>query len=331
MARLAIAFNSLRMKPDPALAASQQQVIESAQSRRGASRTAQYLRGKGLGDVADLLETGAIDAKTALSYAKEGDSYSSVSGAQLNQMYPGSTYDDKKMYSVNTATGKIAGIGGGDTVIDISNKAESTYLSTLSGNKAERVSAMISGVDVAKNQIKKLNQTFQVLDEGKATTGFASNLRTDINRAISLVFGGDTEAAAKADDTQVLNALLGSDVFPMIKALGIGARGLDTPAEREFLREVMTGTTSMEENALKELTYLRKKYALRALTEWNEKLDSGYFGKAVDEDPMTFQHIDISELNQYTSPYELMREKQDAMLSPSKGKVGSADDPLGIL
>ena len=37
-------------------------------------------------------------------------------------------------------------------------------------------------------------------------------------------------------DIQEQDRLVGSEDFPLTKALGIGARGLDTPAEREFLR-----------------------------------------------------------------------------------------------
>jgi hypothetical protein len=37
-------------------------------------------------------------------------------------------------------------------------------------------------------------------------------------------------------DIEEQDRLVGSEAFPLIKALGIGARGLDTPAEREFLR-----------------------------------------------------------------------------------------------
>ena len=48
-------------------------------------------------------------------------------------------------------------------------------------------------------------------------------------------FTGMNEAVEKATNTQLLEALLGSDVFGMIAILGIGARGIDTPAERDFL------------------------------------------------------------------------------------------------
>ena len=58
-------------------------------------------------------------------------------------------------------------------------------------------------------------------------------------------------------------------MFPMIGALGIGARGLDTPAERKFLQRVMTGEISMEGSALEQLTRLRQKYSTLLIQDYN--------------------------------------------------------------
>ena len=61
-------------------------------------------------------------------------------------------------------------------------------------------------------------------------------------------------------------------VFPMIKALGIGARGMDTPAEREFLRQVMTGTISMNKATLIKMTKLRRDISERVVKKYNKRL-----------------------------------------------------------
>ena len=47
-------------------------------------------------------------------------------------------------------------------------------------------------------------------------------------------------------NTQVVNAFMQRGVFRAIKELGIGARGIDTPAERTFLIQVLTGNTDMD-------------------------------------------------------------------------------------
>ena len=74
---------------------------------------------------------------------------------------------------------------------------------------------------------------------------------------------------------QYLEALLGSQVFAMIKTLGIGARGLDTPAERDFLIQVMTGKRSDDKEAIMRMTRLRREIATDAILKWNEKVQNG--------------------------------------------------------
>jgi hypothetical protein len=88
---------------------------------------------------------------------------------------------------------------------------------------------------------------------------------------------GSEDAMVAASGTQILEALLGSDVFPLIKSLGIGARGLDTPAEREFLQKVMTGDITMTGDALEQLTRMRQKYSVRLIQRFNQRLKDGHY------------------------------------------------------
>lgn len=119
-------------------------------------------------------------------------------------------------------------------------------------------------------QIDKLNTVLNTLNNGKPNVGFLSSMQQGFDRAWAAF--GNKESMIAAEDTQFLSALLGSDVFPYIQSLGIGARGLDTPAEREFLQQVMTGTVKMEGAALEQLTRLRQKYTVRAIQEHNRRL-----------------------------------------------------------
>jgi hypothetical protein len=68
-----------------------------------------------------------------------------------------------------------------------------------------------------------------LIESGNATLGIGSSFRQDIDRMKA--FFGDEDAIKSASSTALLNALLGQDVFGAISSLGIGARGLDTPAE----------------------------------------------------------------------------------------------------
>jgi len=57
--------------------------------------------------------------------------------------------------------------------------------------------------------------------------------------------------------------------------LGIGARGLDTPAEREFLLAVMVGTATMTTNTLYEMAQRRIDMAEMNMSKYNSALSSG--------------------------------------------------------
>jgi hypothetical protein len=134
-----------------------------------------------------------------------------------------------------------------------------------------------SGEAAAENLLK-INETLNELRTGKAFTGQFADLQTNIAKA-QAKFADDKKAGKRVTDTEYLDALLGSDVFPMISSLGIGARGLDTPAEREFLRKVMTGTVGLERDTLIKLTETRKNIAERAVKKYNAKVESGELNK----------------------------------------------------
>ena len=73
----------------------------------------------------------------------------------------------------------------------------------------------------------------------------------DISEETKRIFEktGLTREALK--NTQVVNALMRRGVFRAIKELGIGARGIDTPAERDFLIQVLTGDSNMDIESFK--------------------------------------------------------------------------------
>ena len=125
----------------------------------------------------------------------------------------------------------------------------------------------------ATASLDKTGEVLDILETGEASTGMFAGLDLVKNRFLS-VFGNE-EARKSATKTQVLEAFLGSDVFPMIKALGIGARGLDTPAEREFLINVMTGAKEMNKEAIIKLTELRRGINESVVEKYNKRLADG--------------------------------------------------------
>ena len=210
-----------------------------------------------------------------------------------------STFEEKKTY-IEGLTGKIDPTTGeaytqstldgmvallltpGGVNIDFgaqdSFEAELGKLLAVEQNNEVKISEMSRDALIKTNGV--LTQLNQLDADGNriVNTGFFSSMKQGFDKVFAAF--GDENAMKAATGTEMLEALLGSDVFPLIKSLGIGARGLDTPAEREFLQKVMTGTIKMEGDALEQLTRLRQKYSVRAIKLYNSRLkDAGVDGK----------------------------------------------------
>jgi len=162
------------------------------------------------------------------------------------------------------------------TEITIDQKGQGEYAKVVGAKTAEEDVSFVNTVEKAADTLPKINETLKLLKTGDITTGFGAEFLLNVNRVRSQLMA-DKKAGKTVTDTQVLDAMLGSEVFPMIDALGIGARGLDTPAEREFLRGVFTGTIQMNKETLVRLTEIRKNVAERAVSKFNKRLGEGYF------------------------------------------------------
>jgi hypothetical protein len=192
------------------------------------------------------------------------------------------TADEKKQsglpvdrpYQISATTGKISEIGAGPQSVVNVLPAEGERQKGYGKYGVEENTRIFDAGRKAVNNIGKINETLNLLEQGSATTGLGADIINNINRA-QVLFTGSKKKINEVSDTELLNSLLGADVFPQIGALGIGAKGLDTPAEREFLRQVMTGTINMNKETLVRLTKLRKKYEERSLGEYNKAVDEG--------------------------------------------------------
>jgi hypothetical protein len=151
---------------------------------------------------------------------------------------------------------------------------QTKYDETLGTIRAKQDADLVETASKSKNNISKIDMTLNQIQKSDAITGFGADIQKNVNRFKAKVLN-DAKAGKQVADTEILDAFLGSDVFPQIGALGIGARGLDTPAEREFLRQVMTGTISMDKNALIRMTQIRRDIEKRAIDRYNSAVDSG--------------------------------------------------------
>jgi len=169
---------------------------------------------------------------------------------------------------------------------------ESEYSKVVGKAVAERQVSQVKAAESAVDNILKINDTLTQLKDSDAITGFGAELFTNVER-VKTKFLNDKAAGKKVTDTEVLDAMLGSDVFPMIQSLGIGARGLDTIQEREYLRSVMTGTITMNKDALIEITQIRLNIAERAINKYNEKVDKGEFNKYFEAQGVAPRRIEM--------------------------------------
>lgn len=159
-------------------------------------------------------------------------------------------------------------------VTNVTIEGEKAFYKAGGEASAKNMMEQQSAAQAALTGIQKTDDLISHLETSDAITGLGADYLKDWERAKVFV-SGNLKAGKKVSDTELLDALMGSEVFPMVKALGIGARGLDTPAEREFLRQVMTGTTTMNKDTLTRMAELRRKYLTKTVEAWNSKVESG--------------------------------------------------------
>jgi hypothetical protein len=138
--------------------------------------------------------------------------------------------------------------------------------------ETEVVDEALASARKAIPQLREVQNSLKILYEGKPITGLGAEYSKNFARLGSLVSGRPSQ---EVQDTELLEALLGRDVFSYIQSLGIGARGLDTPNERVFLQGVMSGEIGMSQDTLIRMTEMREKYLREGLEAVNERINSG--------------------------------------------------------
>jgi hypothetical protein len=275
----------MEMLPDDPVAVQQlsdiyRQVQESAAKvASDQALTTQRLReNEGASPVQQLLRTGKFTPASVAAYQTSGE---------IGDLKP--VDSATKTQVVETAGGQLLiDMGSGETIanlgkapdrrsvtnVNVSNTAENEYAKKVGTATATADLNIIDSAQAVASTLPKMYETLRLIETGALNTGFAAELQQVVDRAKTKILS-DKAAGKRVTDTEYLDALLGSDVFPQISALGIGARGLDTPAEREFLRQVITGTISLDRETLKRMTDFRIKSAERAVEGYNKKLTAG--------------------------------------------------------
>ncbi len=206
-------------------------------------------------------------------------------------------------------------LGAPKTQVNVNAPFETQYGKTLGGETAKIDLGLWQTAQKIPANIQKIDETINQLQTSQARTGFAAEFFKDVDRARAKILA-DEKAGKRVADTEVLDALLGSEVFPQIGALGIGARGLDTPAEREFLRKVIAGTITMDKAALVRLAEIRRNVEERAANAYNQALRGGELDDFFASSKKKKQEVVIPE-------------RPTIAQEPSKKSVGRA--PAGVM
>ena len=246
---------------------------EGAKSYEQLMQIADSFRDAGMLDLWEqtmgMAEDIKVDAVEQTTRARDIEKHASIIGCDWNDPTPDDDGNNCKQRALASYRATVRA-GSGE-------KFEGAYATELGKEIVQENRELIKSAENAVNALLKTNDVLDLLDEGKIHTGFFAEFKTNISRILAVA--GDDESSGYASRTQLLEALLGSDVFPMIKQLGIGARGLDTPAEREFLLKVMTGEKSMDSKAIMELTKIRQRISRKIIEKYNNKVTKGGFDK----------------------------------------------------
>lgn len=165
---------------------------------------------------------------------------------------------------------KIAQAGASNVTVS----TDKAYGGEVAKGGAEEDLALFNTAQTAPRDVGKIDETLDVLRNQDINTGIGAELFNALDKARGQ-FLADKEAGKRVTSTEYLDSLLGSDVFPLIQSLGIGARGMDTPAEREFLRKVMTGTISLNKETLIKMAERRRKAIENEVGRFNDLVDKG--------------------------------------------------------
>jgi hypothetical protein len=164
------------------------------------------------------------------------------------------------------------------TNVNVSGTAENEYAKKVGAGVAERDLTYLDTTTATAKTLPKIQETLDLLNKGQINTGLAKDMQDGLAKLRSQVLK-DRAAGQNVSDSEYLDSLLGSDTFAQIPLLGLGAKGMDTPAERDFILSVITGQRTLSRDTLRRMTEFRRDAALRQVNDFNGRLAGGEFNQ----------------------------------------------------
>jgi hypothetical protein len=331
---LAIGLNSLSTFPNQQWGQFLQGQMESIQKRKMAIDGANWLLSKGRKDLAEAVATGALDFDKA--YAEFTKKPEETFRELTAEEYKAIGHDPLTggRIQVSDTTGKKLGGPYSTSKAPVTNiNMGAKGFEEMGKEFAKGDVELVGNARKAVGRISSLNNTAEAIIRGAATEGkegFETGPFAEFRKGVDtflIGFGNRDKARVnRLSDAELINATLGADVFGAIGELGIGARGLDTPAEREFLRQVLTGTIETTPAALLYMSYLRQKIQRGTIDTYNEYLDAGVYGPYAEQRNMQKIQSPETIFGREFASYAEMRdwlEKQKDQYSESTTTQGA--------
>jgi hypothetical protein len=167
---------------------------------------------------------------------------------------------------------------GASRIVNVSGTAENEYAKKVGAGVAERDLTYLDTTTATAKTLPKIQETLDLLNRGQINTGLAKGMQDGLAKLRAQVLN-DQAAGQNVSDSEYLDSLLGSDTFAQIPLLGLGAKGMDTTAEKEFILSVITGQRTLSRDTLRRMTEFRRDAALRQVNDFNSRLAAGEFNQ----------------------------------------------------
>lgn len=156
------------------------------------------------------------------------------------------------------------------TTINMGDNAAATERAKdIEARRAARGMKILEDAEAAMPGIEKLERGIDIIDNLDPNTGVFQPV-TQLRDKVLAAFG-NKNAMEQASATELLNAMQGSQVFELFSDLGLGARGLDTPAERDFMLDVLSGRVTMTPKSIKSLLTELRDRKISAVEKHNSR------------------------------------------------------------
>ena len=154
------------------------------------------------------------------------------------------------------------------------NASEKALGEVIGKGVGGRIEGIITNAEKAEKNLPKMYTALNIMKTKDINTGINSSFFNIVNK-VRQQYLNDKAAGNVVQNNEYLDSLVGGDVFNAIADLGIGARGIDTPAEKEFLLEVVTGKRTLGKEALIAITEMRIKNTEENINKFNNALKNG--------------------------------------------------------